>query len=153
VTKRWITCFHLVAQADIARAQDPDKSPSASLIKRIRTMLTKLDGQLEAYDTRVGSSLQLISCDARGRIPVADLHTALGVIKHAPDAGAAAQLTAKLDVDGDGFVELEHVLGLVRAEGLGVLRDDPIGDEVRNLVGEGREMARTPRKEDIVSDQ
>jgi LETM1 and EF-hand domain-containing protein 1 len=117
-------------------------------------MLTKLDTQLEKYDTRVGSSLQLISCDARGRIPVADLHTALGMIKHAPEAEAVTQLGAKLDVDGDGFVELEHVLGLVRAEGLGVLRDDDgMGAEVRSLVGEGREMAKKPRKEDIVSDE
>jgi LETM1 and EF-hand domain-containing protein 1, mitochondrial len=133
--------------------QDPDKSPSASLIKRIRTMLTKLDTQLEQYDSRVGSSLQLISCDARGRIPVADLHTALGMIKHAPEAETVAQLGAKLDVDGDGFVELEHVLGLVREEGLGILRDDAMGAEVRSLVGEGREMAKKPRKEDIVSDE
>jgi LETM1 and EF-hand domain-containing protein 1 len=140
--------------------QDPDKSPSASLIKRIRTMLTKIDNQLGAYDTRVGDSLQLISCDARGRIPVADLAKALGMIKHAPEADVVEQLTAKLDVDGDGFVELEHVLGLVSAEGLGeglgVVREDEnerIGEEVRRIVGEGREMAgKKPRKEDIVSD-
>ena len=82
-------------------------------------MLTKIDSQLEAYDTRVGSSLQMISCDSQGRIPIADLQKALNVIKHKPDEEIVDKITEKLDVDKDGFVELEHVLGLVREEGLG----------------------------------
>lgn len=82
-------------------------------------MLTKIDTQLEAYDARVGSSLQMISCDSQGRIPIADLQKALNVIKHKPDAEIADRVVEKLDVDKDGFVELEHVLGLVREEGLG----------------------------------
>lgn len=82
-------------------------------------MLTKIDSQLEAYDARVGSSLQMISCDSQGRIPVADLQKALNVIKHKPDQEIADKITEKLDVDKDGFVELEHVIGLVREEGLG----------------------------------
>jgi LETM1 and EF-hand domain-containing protein 1 len=61
----------------------------------------------------------------------------------------------KLDPDGDGLVRLEHVLGLVEGEGLGVVREEAaLGDEVRSLVGEGREIKeRRPRKEDIVADQ
>lgn len=82
-------------------------------------MLTKIDRQLQAYDGRVGSSLQMISCDPQGRIPVEDLQKALNVIKHKPDADIAAGIVEKLDVDKDGYVELEHVLGLVREEGLG----------------------------------
>lgn len=82
-------------------------------------MLSKIDSQLQDYDARVGSSLQMISCDPQGRISAADLQKALNVIKHKPDAEIADRIVEKLDVDKDGFVELEHVLGLVREEGLG----------------------------------
>ena len=82
-------------------------------------MLTKIDQQLQAYDERVGSSLQMITCDPQGRIPVEDLQKALAVIKHKPDEEVGHKVIEKLDVDKDGFVELEHVLGLIREEGLG----------------------------------
>lgn len=82
-------------------------------------MLTKIDKQLQAYDERVGSSLQMISCDPQGRISVQDLQKALAVIKHRPDEDIVDQITEKLDVDKDGYVELEHVLGLIGEEGLG----------------------------------
>ena len=61
----------------------------------------------------------MISCDSQGRISVEDLQKALAVIKHKPDEEIGHAVIQKLDVDKDGFVELEHVLGLVREEGLG----------------------------------
>lgn len=82
-------------------------------------MVKKIDSQLEAYDSRVGDSLQLISADADGMISVADLERALNVIKHKPDAETIEGIVEKLDVDKDGFVVLEHVLDLIREEGLG----------------------------------
>src|SRR5882757_149040 len=82
-------------------------------------MVTKLDKQLEEYDARVGSSLQLIACDATGRIPIRDLSKALSMIRHRPEEDVVAHVVDKLDVDHDGYVELEHVLGLAREEGLG----------------------------------
>jgi LETM1 and EF-hand domain-containing protein 1 len=82
-------------------------------------MLTKVDIQLQEYDSRVGNSLQMFSADPQGRIPVKDLEKALAVIKHKPDDVVGQAVIQKLDVDKDGFVELEHVLGLVREEGLG----------------------------------
>jgi len=55
-----------------------------------------------------------------------------------------------LDVDKDGFVELEHVLGLVREEGLGIVVDN----EAQSIIGQGREIFKDskPRKEDIVQE-
>lgn len=100
--------------------QDP-KSPTTPLAKRIRAMLTKIDKQLSEYDAKVGSSLQMISCDPQGRISVQDLEKALAVIKHKPDEEVGHAVIQKLDVDKDGYVELEHVLGLVREEGLGTI--------------------------------
>lgn len=81
-------------------------------------MLTKIDHQLEDYDAKVGNTLQLISAD-QGRISVQDLEKALAVIKHKPDDEVGQAVIQKLDVDQDGYVELEHVLGLVKDEGLG----------------------------------
>ncbi|KAK0228479.1 LETM1-like protein-domain-containing protein [Armillaria fumosa] len=125
-------------------AEEDPKSPSGALTKRIRTMLTKIDSRMQDYDSRVGSSLQMISADAQGRISVADLEKALAVIKHKPDDQVGQAVIQKLDVDKDGFVELEHVLGLVREEGLGIVVDD----EAQTLIGELKDSK--PRKEDIV---
>ncbi|KAI3610662.1 mrs7 family protein [Moniliophthora roreri] len=135
-------------EENLAADEDP-KSPSGALTKRIRSMLTKIDQQLEAYDERVGSSLQMISADAQGRISVDDLQKALAVIKHRPDDEVGQAVIQKLDVDKDGFVELEHVLGLVREEGLGTVLDD----SAQSIIGLGKEIkALKPRKEDIVKD-
>ncbi|GLB35009.1 putative LETM1-domain-containing protein [Lyophyllum shimeji] len=131
------------------QAEEDPKSPSGALTKRIRTMLTKIDRQLEEYDSRVGSSLQMISADAQGRISVQDLEKALQVIKHKPDDEVGQAVIQKLDVDKDGFVELEHVLGLVKEEGLGIVIDG----EAQSLIGQGNEIKNSkPRKEDIVQE-
>jgi hypothetical protein len=71
-------------------------------------MVTKLDKQLEEYDTHVGSSLQFIACNAIGRIPIRDLAKALSMIRHRPEEYVVAHVAAKLDVDHDSYVELEH---------------------------------------------
>ncbi|KAF9005596.1 LETM1-like protein-domain-containing protein [Cyathus striatus] len=131
------------------QAEEDPKSPSGALTKRIRSMLTKIDQQLQEYDGRVGSSLQMISADAQGRISVQDLQKALAVIKHRPDDDVGQAVIQKLDVDQDGFVELEHVLGLVKEEGLGVVVDD----EAQSIIGLGKEIKDSkPRKEDIVQE-
>ncbi|KAJ8078621.1 LETM1 domain-containing protein ylh47 [Marasmius tenuissimus] len=131
------------------QAEEDPKSPSGALTKRIRSMLTKIDQQLEEYDTRVGSSLQMISQDAQGRISVEDLQKALAVIKHRPDDEVGQAVIQKLDADKDGFVELEHVLGLVKEEGLGVVLDD----SAQSIIGLGKEIKNSkPRKEDIVQE-
>ncbi|KZT24118.1 LETM1-domain-containing protein [Neolentinus lepideus HHB14362 ss-1] len=137
-----------VMEENLQAEEDP-KSPSGALTKRIRTMLTRIDKQLQEYDARVGNSLQMISCDPQGRISVQDLEKALAVIKHRPDDEVGQAVVQKLDVDKDGFVELEHVLGLVRQEGLGT----EIDDEAQTLIGQGRELKNSkPRKEDIVQE-
>ncbi|KAI0318439.1 LETM1-like protein-domain-containing protein [Amylostereum chailletii] len=130
-------------------AVEDSKSPSAALVKRIRSMLTKIDKQLEEYDARVGNSLQMISCDPQGRIPIADVEKALAVIKHRPDDDVVHNVIDKLDADKDGYVELEHVLTLARDEGLGIVVDN----EAQNILGQGREIKDSrPRKEDIVQE-
>jgi LETM1 and EF-hand domain-containing protein 1 len=103
----------------LKRVNKDPKSPSGALTKRIRSMLTKIDAQLQAYDSRVGNSLQMISVDSQGRISVEDLEKAIAVIKHKPDEEVGHLVIEKLDADKDGFVELDHLLELVKEEGLG----------------------------------
>jgi LETM1 and EF-hand domain-containing protein 1 len=139
----------LVEENEQAASEEAEDPKAAALVKRIRNMLTKLDKQLEEYDARVGSSLQLIACDAAGRIPIRDLDKALSMIRHRPEEDVVAHVVDKLDVDHDGFVELEHVLGLAREEGLGIVVETDETD-ARSLLGEIRESK--PRKEDIVQE-
>lgn len=82
-------------------------------------MLTNIDSQLQVYDSRMGSSLQMISADVQGRISVHDVEKALAVIKHKPDNVVGQAVIQKLEADNDGLVEIEHVLGLVLEEGAG----------------------------------
>jgi len=122
-------------EENLAAEEDPS-APSDPLAKKIRVMLGKLDKQLEAYDEKVGSSLQIVKLDPHGKtfrsfvngcslpagkISVDDLEQALSVIKHAPSPEVVHGVVHKLDVDGDGFVVLEHVLDLIGEEGLGEL--------------------------------
>ncbi|KAH9955610.1 LETM1-like protein-domain-containing protein [Russula dissimulans] len=140
---------HLMEENQQAASEEAEDPKAAALVKRIRNMLTKLDKQLEEYDARVGSSLQLIACDAAGRIPIRDLAKALSMIRHRPEEDVVAHVVDKLDVDHDGYVELEHVLGLAREEGLGIVIENEQTD-ARNLLGEINESK--PRKEDIVQE-
>jgi len=134
-------------EENLAADEDPS-APSDPLAKKIRAMLGKLDKQLEAYDAKVGSSLQIVKLDPHGKISVQDLEQALSVIKHAPSPEVVHGVVQKLDVDGDGFVVLEHVLDLIGEEGLGIVVDD----ETQTLIGQGREIKVKPRKEDIVQE-
>jgi len=129
---------------DNLQAEEDPETASNPLVKKIRGMLNKIDKQLEAYDTRVGSSLQMISCDAQGRVSIHDLKQALNVIKHKPDDNVGEAVIPKLDVDQDGYVVLEHVLDLVKEEGLGFVVDNEaqvILDDIKNS---------RPKKEDII---
>jgi LETM1 and EF-hand domain-containing protein 1 len=67
-------------------------------------MIKKIDAQLEKYDEKVGSSLNVIETNAKGQISLADLKRAMGVIKHKPKEELVGDLMKKLDVDQDGFV-------------------------------------------------
>ncbi|KAF8326351.1 LETM1-like protein-domain-containing protein [Cantharellus anzutake] len=126
-----------------------EASPSQSLSKRIRGMLNKVDKQLDDYDFRVGSSLQQITADQQGRISIRDLRHALSVIKHKPDAETVDGIVKKLDPDHDGYVLLEHVLDLVKEEGLGILVDD----NAKDILGQGKELRELrPKKEDIIQE-
>ncbi|KAJ1576505.1 hypothetical protein NDA12_006332 [Ustilago hordei] len=126
------------------------------MTKRIKSMLEKIDNQLEEYDRDVGSRMHLIEASHTGKISVDDLEQALRLIKHKPEDEVIEKIVDKLDVDHDGLVPLDDVLELAQAEtGLGILRDEGVkkikqqGKEIRS---NGPVEKKKPKKSDIVED-
>lgn len=91
------------------------------LAKRLKSILTKIDTQLEEYDNSVGSRLNMFEVDYQGRIAVRDLKVALESIAHRPSDEAISVLLEKLDVDHDSWVPLEDIVSLAEGEGLGIV--------------------------------
>lgn len=145
--------------AEAGKEEKAAKESSAytALNKRIRSMLERLDQQLEEYDHDVGSRMHLIQTSSTGKISAEDLEQALRLIKHRPDEASLQKLVDKLDVDLDGLVPLDDVLELAQAEsGLGIVRDN---DDLRDIQEEGKRLIdgehkpqQKPRKQDIVEE-
>jgi len=98
---------NLLSEAESKERADDADQASIAVSKRVRSMIKKIDSQLEKYDERVGSSLNVIQSNAEGQISLEDLQKALRVIKHAPSEDVVESLGKKLDVDQDGFVVSE----------------------------------------------
>lgn len=138
-------------QAARVGASSSVSTSSRGLAKRVRSMLQKIDAQLEDYDRDVGSRMNIIEASPSGKISVDDLEQALRLIKHRPEDEILERLVDKLDVDNDGLVPLADVVEIARQEsGLGIVRDD----NVENIRAEGHAL-RDERKvglkrEDII---
>ncbi|WRT64302.1 uncharacterized protein IL334_001234 [Kwoniella shivajii] len=146
---------NLISEAESKERQE-ENSPTVAVSKRVRKMIQTIDTQLEKYDEKVGSSLNVIETSVHGQIALADLKKALGVIKHKPADDVIEGLGKKLDVDQDGFVELDHVLELTQDHGLGILLED---EEARNILDKGSDIRHSkdvkelkPKREDIISE-
>ncbi|WWD09568.1 hypothetical protein V865_007696 [Kwoniella europaea PYCC6329] len=146
---------NLLSEAESKERQEAN-SPSVAVSKRVRKMIQTIDTQLEKYDEKVGSSLNVIETSPHGQIALADLKKALTVIKHKPSDEIIEGLGKKLDVDQDGFVELDHVIELTQDHGLGILLED---EEARNILDKGSDIRHSkdvkelkPKREDILQE-
>ncbi|WWC99846.1 hypothetical protein V866_006755 [Kwoniella sp. B9012] len=146
---------NLLSEAESKERQE-ENSPSVAVSKRVRKMIQTIDTQLEKYDEKVGSSLNVIETSPHGQIALADLKKALTVIKHKPSDEIIEGLGKKLDVDQDGFVELDHVIELTQDHGLGILLED---EEARNILDKGSDIRHSkdvkelkPKREDILQE-
>ncbi|KAJ3504671.1 hypothetical protein NLJ89_g7818 [Agrocybe chaxingu] len=138
-------------EAQLAQSLLPDSElmPEATETENARMTTEQLNELADALLILSSKSSVLKERDELRRISVQDLEKALAVIKHKPDDEVGQAVVQKLDVDKDGFVELEHVLGLVKEEGLGIVLDD----EAQSIIGQGHEIKNSkPRKEDIVQE-
>ncbi|KAI5476504.1 MRS7 family protein [Pseudohyphozyma bogoriensis] len=110
------------------------------LAKRLKSLLEKIEKQLEDYDKEFGGHLNMFSPDHLGRIRIKDLKSALEVIRHRPSDEAIKVLLGKLDVDGDGFVPVQEIVDLAEGEGLGIV----LLDEVEEMKAEAEEIKELP---------
>ena len=122
VVKERTELRRLIAENDKAEHEEGGK-PNP-LNKRLKSILTKIDKQLEEYDTSVGSRLNMFSANSEGMIAAKDLRSALEVINHRPSEDEIKVLLTKLDPDGDGFIPLDDILQLAEGEGLGILIEE-----------------------------
>lgn len=139
---------NLLSEAESKEHPEDADAKVIAVSKKVRSMIKKIDAQLDKYDERVGNSLNLIHTNARGEIFVHDLQAALRAIKHAPPEELVESLSKKLDPDGDGLVPLDHVLELATHDdglGLGLLLDD----EAENLLNKGDELRHSRDVKDV----
>lgn len=151
---------NLLSEAESKKNPDEADSKSVALSKRVRSMIKKIDAQLETYDERVGSSLNLIETNSKGQIRVKDLLRALKVIAHPPPDEVIEEIGQKLDPDGDGMVSLDHVLELAQDDGLGL---GVVFDEAAALLDKGSDIRHSkdlkevkeikPKRQDIVAEE
>ncbi|GAA5970146.1 hypothetical protein JCM11641_000285 [Rhodosporidiobolus odoratus] len=106
------------------KAEKEEGAQPNPLNKRLKSLLTKIDQQLEEYDTSVGDRLSMFTADSEGRIQAKDLKSALEVIQHRPKDEEIAVLLGKLDPDGDGWIPLDDILSLAEGEGLGIVMEE-----------------------------
>ncbi|CEQ39890.1 SPOSA6832_01447 [Sporobolomyces salmonicolor] len=117
------------------------------LNKRLKSLLTKIDQQLEEYDQSVGDRLNMFSTDHEGKIAVKDLKSALEVIRHRPSEEEITILLDKLDIDHDSWVPLDDIVSLAESdEGLGIVMEEERAKELREVA----EDIKTAAKEGFV---
>ena len=90
--------------AENEKAETEEGGQPNPLNKRLKSLLTKIEAQLQEYDASVGDRLNMFSTDHEGKIAAKDLKSALEVIAHRPDEKDIEVLLTKLDPDGDGWI-------------------------------------------------
>ena len=93
--------------------------------------MSKIDKQLEEYDSSVGDRLNMFSTDQEGKIAAKDLKSALEVIRHSPSEEEIAVLLHKLDIDGDSWIPLDDIVSLAEGEGLGIIMEEEKAIELK----------------------
>ncbi|KAI9218543.1 LETM1-like protein-domain-containing protein [Blastocladiella britannica] len=123
-----VTAAVAAEEAAAAAAAAATSKATTRLESQVDRLLSKIQVELEQYDTAVAPKLPHILPNERGQISVADLETALSVIRSRPaNDDMIKAIVKKLDRDGDGFVALNELMDLARAaeeiEGVGVVVD------------------------------
>ncbi|GAA5947443.1 hypothetical protein JCM3765_001679 [Sporobolomyces pararoseus] len=124
------------------KAETEEGGQPNPLNKRLKSLLTKIDKQLEEYDQSVGDRLNMFSTDHEGKIAVKDLKSALEVIRHSPSEEEIAVLLQKLDIDNDSWVPLDDIVSLAEGEGLGIVMEEEKAIELKENAKEVKVAAR-----------
>ncbi|KAF9132208.1 hypothetical protein BGW39_000643 [Mortierella sp. 14UC] len=97
---------------------------------RVEKMISKLDEE-QAYESYSQEKFKPMATNERNELTVAEAEVAVKIIKHTPGDDATIRLIVqKLDIDGNGLVQLDHIFELAdlveQEEGTGGV----IGDRV-----------------------
>ncbi|KAG0379730.1 hypothetical protein BGX24_011921 [Mortierella sp. AD032] len=133
------------SSADTTTATTASKTTKVSdrlLGSRVEKMISKLDEELQAYESYSLKKFKPLATNERNELTVAEVEAALKIIKHTPGDDATIRLIVqKLDIDGDGLVQLNHIFELAdlveQEEGTGGV----IGDGV--VVVDGKRLKKT----------
>ncbi|KAG9066543.1 hypothetical protein KI688_012451 [Linnemannia hyalina] len=111
---------------------------------RVEKMISQLDEELQAYESPSHEKFKPIETNDRNELTVAEVEAALCIIKHTPDDETIRLTVQKLDIDGDGLIQLDHIYelaDLVEQEGTG-------GVFGEGVVVDGKRL----RKTDVLKD-
>lgn len=90
---------------------------------RVEKMISKLDEELHAYESYSQEKFKPMETNDRNELTVAEVEAALRIIKHTPDDGTIRLIVQKLDIDGNGLIQLDHIFELAdlveQEEGIG----------------------------------
>ncbi|KAF8944469.1 hypothetical protein BGZ47_004191 [Haplosporangium gracile] len=110
------------------------------LSSRVERMISKLDEELQAYETYSQEKFKPIETNDRNELTVAEIEAALKIIKHTPNDDTIKLIVQKLDIDSDGLIQLDHIFELAdlveQEEGTGGI----IGKDV---VVDGKRLKKT----------
>ncbi|KAG0297770.1 hypothetical protein BGZ96_004961 [Linnemannia gamsii] len=100
---------------------------------RVEKMISKLDEELQAYETYSQEKFKPMETNDLNELTVSEVEDALRIIKHTPDDETIKLIIQKLDIDGDGLIQLDHIFQLAdlveQEEGTGgVIRDEVVVD-------------------------
>ncbi|KAF9143906.1 hypothetical protein BGX30_014390 [Mortierella sp. GBA39] len=79
---------------------------------RVEKMISKLDEELQAYESHSHEKFKPMETNDRNELTVAEVEAALRIIKHTPDDETIRLIVQKLDIDGDGLIQLDHIYEL-----------------------------------------
>lgn len=85
---------------------------STRLGSRVDKMITKIESELQKYDSEIGSKLNLVKPNMEGQISIQDLEETLRVIQDHPNDERISKIVTKLDSDNDGLIAMNEILSL-----------------------------------------
>ena len=95
------------------KAVKPDLHSASILDKRIAKMITNLEKEVTQVESQLGSKLNLIRLRPDGKVSVEELEKVLTLTRDHPDNESVKKIVRRLDVDSDGFVPVEEIVGIV----------------------------------------
>ncbi|KAF9927932.1 hypothetical protein FBU30_002770 [Linnemannia zychae] len=115
------------------------------LENRVKKMISKLDHELQAFETCSHEKHKPVTTNDRNELTIAEVEAALRIIKHKPDDETIKRIVKKLDICGDGLIQLDSIFALAD-----VVEKEEFSEIIEDIVVfDGKELKKT----DVLKDQ